>query len=73
VAQCKKHSSAQPIDPVFESVSAVLAPNDLAYYFAYGGCVGDVPKNICVIDRTVALQWAKTNNGRLYRDLIVRD
>jgi hypothetical protein len=71
VAQCKKHASPQPVDPDFIGVSESLAPNDAAYYFAYGGCVGEVPKNLQVIDRAFALRWADSQNGRLYKRLLL--
>ena len=59
VAQCKKDATPQPVDPDFLSVSESLALNDAAYYFAYGGWVGEVPKNLQVIDRAFALRWAE--------------
>jgi len=73
VAQCKKNSYARDIEPEFLILSESLGPNDSAYYFAYGGCVGEVPKTIRVIDRTSALHWAETDNGKQYCRLILRD
>jgi hypothetical protein len=73
VAQCKKHSAPHPIDSDFLNLSSSLRRHDLAFYFAYGACTGDVPSNIQIIDRVLALQWADTANGRLYRDLLLRD
>jgi hypothetical protein len=73
IAQCKKHPTAQSIDCEFLTLSESLAPEDTAFYFAYGGCTNEAPNNIRVIDRTDVLQWAETKNGQLYRRLLLGD
>jgi hypothetical protein len=72
-AQCKKHPTRQAIDSDFLRLSESLAPDDTAFYFAYGGCVNEAANNIRVIDRKYALQWAETKNGQLYRRLLLGD
>jgi hypothetical protein len=72
-AQCKKHRTAQAIDLDFRKLSESLAPDDTAFYFAYGGCVNETPNGIRVIDRQYALDWAETKNGQLYRRLLLGD
>ena len=69
-AQCKKHPTAQSIDPEFRRLNESLSVDDSAFYFAYGGCSDEVPNNIRVIDRDFALQWSETKNGQLYRRLL---
>lgn len=73
LAQCKKHPTKQPIDPDFEILADSLAPEDSAFYFAYGGCNGKASSNVKVIDRHAAIQWTYTENGQLYRRLLLGD
>jgi hypothetical protein len=73
VAQCKKNSDPQQIDPDFIALSRTLSSGDSAYYFAYGGCRGDLPKNIKIIDRDQARHWVTTDRGRLYWEMILQD
>jgi len=73
VAQCKKHPTEQPIEPEFRKLSESLAIEDTAFYFAYGGCSEEVPNSVRVIDRKFALQWADSENGQLYRKLLLGD
>ena len=72
-AQCKKHPTAQSIARDFLTLSESLAPEDTAFYFAYGGCLKESRSNIRVIDRENALRWAETRNGQLYRRLLLGD
>jgi hypothetical protein len=73
LAQCKKHPTAQSIEPDFLTLSENLAPEDTAFYFAYGGCLKEGRNNIRVIDRNDVLQWAETKNGQLYRRLLLAE
>jgi hypothetical protein len=73
LAQCKKHPTAQSIDPEFLKLSETLTPDDSAFYFAYGGCSEEAPRNIRVMDRKFALRWADTENGQLFRSLLLGD
>jgi hypothetical protein len=73
LAQCKKHPTREPIHPDFLSLSETLGPSDRAYYFAYGGCSGAVPANIRVVVREDILRWAESQNGALYRQLLLKD
>jgi hypothetical protein len=73
LAQCKKHPTQQPIDPDFRTLADSLAPKDTAFYFAYGGCNEEAPSNVRVIDREIAIQWTKTENGQLFRQLLLGD
>jgi hypothetical protein len=52
VAQCKKHNHKEPIDQRF---CEAVGSGDVAFYFAYGGCVGDVPENVQIVDKRIAL------------------
>ncbi len=72
VAQCKKDGNANPINPDFQILRSTLEPHDEAYYFAYGGCTDQYP-GIQVVDRTTALKWAESPNGRRYESLLRGD
>jgi hypothetical protein len=73
LAQCKKHPTEQPVDPEFRRLSKNLTHDDTAFYFAYGGCTEEANSNIRLIDRKIALQWAESENGQLYRRLLLGD
>ncbi len=66
LAQCKKDPSPCCVTEDFIQASSDLAKNDLAFYFAYGGCLGDVPSGVTVVDAEVIRSWAKTKNGSRY-------
>lgn len=73
LAQCKKSPDKKPIDPEFQELADSLTPEDTAFYFAYGGCNGEVSPNVKVIDRKAAVQWTDTESGQLYRRLLLGD
>jgi hypothetical protein len=73
VAQCKKGHHPVSIESDFRELATSLGFGGTAYFFAYGGCYGDVPSNIRVIDRTSALRWAQSGKGKLYRELLLGD
>ena len=72
-AQCKKYDYATAIEPDFPKLCEGLNPTDVAYYFAYGGCVSEVPPRIRVFNREDALHWAKTPKGELCWSLLLKD
>jgi len=72
MAPASSHS-AKPIDPEFRRLSETLTGDDTAFYFAYGGCSEEAHNNIRVIDRKFALRWAESENGDLYRRLLLGD
>ncbi|HMJ41994.1 MAG TPA: hypothetical protein VK522_06910 [Pseudolabrys sp.] len=69
VAQCKKHPTPQPIDRSFLSA---ITPQDIAYYFAYGGISDEVPSGTIIVTGADARNWAMSHsNGQLYRKLLL--
>jgi hypothetical protein len=70
LAQCKKDPGPVRISDEFvdsiQSQTGVLK----AFYFAYGGCVGVVPKSVEVIGRKEILAWVQTERGGMYRRLL---
>lgn len=66
MAQCKKNPNPRPIEESF--LSAVRKPREehVVFYFAYSGCLGEIPPHIKVIDRTKIASWSKTRSGARY-------
>jgi len=73
IAQCKKDKTAKHIESDFLSACAGLNPRDTAYYFAYGGCVGNVPADVRVFSGKDAASWANFENGKKYHRLLLGD
>lgn len=70
-AQCKKNSGSVSIDDGFAAaVSAHNGPYK-AFYFAYGGCHGEIPLDTEVIGRAEILLWAQTERGAMYRRFLL--
>jgi hypothetical protein len=67
LAQCKKHSTSQPIDPDFAEAVSTYTGSCKAFYFCFGGCHGDIPYGVEVIGRQEVLAWAETERGAMYR------
>jgi hypothetical protein len=71
IAQCKK--SDQP-DVIEDTFLGACGANDVAYYFAYGGCIDILPNNINIIDRNRAMQWVeKSAKGKRYKELLLAE
>ena len=66
LAQCKKNPRPAPIQDEFLDAIASSGGTEMAFYFAYGGCSGDVSPQVRVIDRNVILAWSKTRSGARY-------
>jgi hypothetical protein len=66
LAQCKKDPQPVPIQGEFLDAIGKRSRTTIAFYFAYGGCSGDVPAHVKVIDRNVIVAWSKTHAGARY-------
>jgi hypothetical protein len=66
LAQCKKDPMPNGIADEFCGAIAALGKKDLAFYFAFGGCVGNVPRQIRVVDADAMHAWSKTTKGARY-------
>jgi len=66
LAQCKKNPGPVAISDGFLEAVGDLGENGIAFYFAYGGCSGDVPRRIRVVDRDAMHAWSKTKIGARY-------
>jgi hypothetical protein len=66
LAQCKKNPHPVVIEDRFLSAVGESRKGQLAFYFAFGGCVGEVPAHVKVIDRTTMANWSKTRSGARY-------
>ena len=71
LAQCKKNGHSVAIDPDFLSAVEAQGAACRAFYFAFGGCHGDVPAHVTVIGRTEILRWIDTETGGMYRGFLV--
>lgn len=67
LAQCKKHRGAVSIDADFLSAVDAQGPTCKAFFFAFGGCDGDIPAHVHVVGREEMLAWAETEKGSMYR------
>lgn len=66
LAQCKKDPYPITITDGFLEAIADLGDNGMAFYFAYSGCSGDVPKAVRLVDRNMMYDWSKTELGAQY-------
>lgn len=73
IAQCKKNASPVEMDVDFVADVRGLGKGDRAFYFAYGGCEGQLPVNVEVIDREKVLKWADSVEGQQYRRLLFNE
>lgn len=67
LAQCKKTPGSIVIKSEFSSAVSSYPMPCKAFYFAFGGCQGDVPRGIDVVGRKEILAWAETERGAMYR------
>jgi hypothetical protein len=70
-AQCKKNDYAVLIESDFIRLCNEDDTKHVGYYFAYGGCSGEVPSEIRVITRSDILRWSESANGELYWRLLL--
>jgi hypothetical protein len=73
VAQCKKDSGSVAVDDGFTATLRGHEGTYKAFYFAYGGCHGDIPPHTEVIGRVEMLDWVQTEIGAMYRRFLVGD
>lgn len=66
LAQCKKDPEPECITDEFIQAIADLGQSDMAFYFAYGGCAGEIPSRVQVVDRDAIREWSRTNKGAQY-------
>lgn len=71
LAQCKKDGHSVAIEESFLSAVEAQGAGCQAFYFAFGGCHGDVPDHIRVVGRDEMLAWTDTERGRRYRDFLL--
>jgi hypothetical protein len=71
LAQCKKDEDPQPIDPRFKEACTKYKETSKAYYFAYGGCKGDLPESVEVVSRERMEEWLNQDEkGKRYRQFL---
>ena len=70
-AQCKKDPNPVEVQDSFKVALGAHTGPALAFYFAYGGCRGDVPAGVQVFDKDTMLEWLMTDRGRRYRELLL--
>lgn len=66
LAQCKGDREPRYIADEFLKAVDDLSKDDMAFYFAYGGCTGAIPLHVKVLDRDGILKWSKTDKGAKY-------
>jgi hypothetical protein len=66
IAQCKKDPKAEPIADSFLETAGRSRKGQKAFYFAFGGCRGEIPSHVSVIDRDTIAAWSKTRPGARY-------
>lgn len=66
LAQCKKDPYPVAIANGFLEAIADLGKDGIAFYFAYGGCSGEVPASVKLIDRDAIHAWSNTKFGARY-------
>jgi hypothetical protein len=71
LAQCKKNPGSVLIDDSFAAAVTHYGTPHKAFYFAFGGCHGERPASIEIVDRTKILAWAKTERGTMYRRFLL--
>ena len=71
LAQCKKDGNSVAIEESFLSAIEAQGAGCKSFYFAFGGCHGDVPDHVSVVGRSEMLAWTDTVRGRRYKELLV--
>jgi len=72
LAQCKKDEDPQPIDPRFKEACAKYKGPSKAYYFAYGGCKGDLPESVEVVSKECMEKWlSQDESGKRYKQFLL--
>ena len=71
LAQCKKDGHSVAIEESFLTAIEAQGAGCKAFYFAFGGCHGDVPDHVSVVGRNEMLAWTGTERGRKYKDFLV--
>lgn len=66
LAQCKKNPHPVTIEDSFLNAVGGQRTGQIAFYFAFAGCVGEIPSHITIIDRTKIANWSKTKDGARY-------
>jgi hypothetical protein len=66
LAQCKKTPHPVFIQDGFLSAVGKPAKGLIAFYFAFAGCMGEIPPHIRVIDRDAIASWSMTRAGKRY-------
>jgi hypothetical protein len=66
IAQCKKDPGPKPIADGFLKTLSGSRNNQKAFYFAFGGCSGEIPQHVTVIGRDEIAAWSKTKQGARY-------
>jgi hypothetical protein len=71
LAQCKKTPGSVSIDPEFSAAVINYPGPHKVFYFAFGGCHGDIPASVEVVGRKEILAWAETPGGAMYRRFLI--
>ena len=70
-AQCKKDPNPVEVQESFKVALGAHTGPCLAFYFAYGNCLGDIPPGVEVFDEVRMLAWLATERGERYRQLLL--